>query len=211
MAVTGLAMIIFLIEHVSGNLLLYSKNPDPYNKYAHFLISFGWLVIAAELILLAVLLFHVVSGVSISLGKKRARPVGYSKTANAGEPSKKTVASTTMIYTGLITLIFLAVHLKTFKFGPNYDTVVDGQTIRDLHKLVMETFQKPVYVLGYVASMIFLGFHLRHGFWSAFQSLGIHHPRYTPIIYTVGMIVAVVVAVGFLGIPIWVYFTGAGS
>lgn len=209
MALTGLAMIIFLIEHLSGNLLLFNKNPDPFNKYSHFLISFGWIIIVAELILIAILIFHIVSGVSVFLGKKKARPVSYKKTANAGGPSKKTISSTTMIYTGILIFVFLAIHLKTFKFGSYYTTNVDGVEMRDLYRLVIEVFQKPGYVIWYVAAMAFLGFHLRHGFWSAFQSLGAYHPRYMPIIYAIGIIVAIVLAVGFLGIPIWIYFTGA--
>ncbi|MFQ6114069.1 MAG: succinate dehydrogenase cytochrome b subunit [bacterium] len=209
MAITGLAMIIFLIEHLSGNLLLFDKNPDPFNKYSHFLISFGSILIVAELILVAILLSHVISGVAVFLGKIKARPVSYKKTANAGKPSKKTISSTTMIYTGILLFVFLAIHLKTFKYGTYYTTTVDGVEMRDLHRLVVEVFQKPGYVIWYVAAMVFLGFHLRHGFWSAFQSLGAYHPRYMPIIYAIGIVVAIVLAAGFLGIPIWIYFTGA--
>ncbi|MFQ5866198.1 MAG: succinate dehydrogenase cytochrome b subunit, partial [bacterium] len=182
---------------------------DPFNKYSHFLISFGAIIIVAELILIAILLFHVISGVSIALGKIKARPVSYKKTANAGGASKKTISSTTMIYTGILIFVFLVIHLKTFKFGPYYTTNVDGVEMRDLYKLVMEVFVKPGYVIWYVAVMVLLGFHLRHGFWSAFQSLGAYHPRYMPIIYAVGIILAIVLAVGFLGIPLWIYFTGA--
>ena len=120
MALTGLAMVIFLLEHLSGNLLLFSKNPDPYNEYADFLLSFGWLIIVAELGLIAILLFHMVSAISISIGKKKARPVAYAKTGNAGEPSKKTFSSKTMIWTGLLTFVFIAIHLKTFiEIGQN--------------------------------------------------------------------------------------------
>ncbi len=209
MAITGLAMVIFLIEHLSGNLLLFSQNPDPYNRYSHFLISFGWLLIVAEAILIAILVFHMISAISITIGKKKARPIDYYKTGHAGGPSKKSLASTTMIYTGVLLFIFLIIHLKTFKFGPNYTTDVDGVEMRDLHGLVWEVFQSPVYVIWYLAAMIFLGFHLRHGFWSAFQSLGVSHPRYTSVIYGIGIFVAVALAVGFLGIPIWIYFTGA--
>lgn len=209
MALTGLAMIIFLIEHLSGNLLLFNGNPEPFNKYSHFLISFGWLLIVAELILLAFFIFHIVSGISVFIGKKKARPVGYHKTAKAGNPSRKTIASTTMIYTGIILFVFIVIHLKTFKYGPYYKTTVDGVEMRDLYRLVTEVFSDPLYVIWYVLAMGFLGFHLRHGFWSAFQSLGVYHPRYTPLIYTVGIILAIVLAVGFLGIPIWIFFTGA--
>ena len=209
MALTGLAMVIFLLEHLSGNLLLFSQNPDPYNQFSHFLIGLGWLMIAAELGLIAILLFHMVSAISISIGKKKARPVAYAKTGNAGEPSKKTFSSKTMIWTGLLIFAFIAIHLKTFKFGPNYSSTVDGVEMRDLHTLVWEVFQNPIYVVWYVGALIFLGFHLRHGFWSAFQSLGVHHPRFTPVIYSVGILVAIIISVGFLGIPLWIYFTGA--
>ncbi|MFQ5636767.1 MAG: succinate dehydrogenase cytochrome b subunit [bacterium] len=215
MALTGLAMIIFLLEHLSGNLLLLSKDPDPYNKYAHFLISFGWVIILAELVLVAILAFHVYSGISVAIGKKQARPQAYHKTAAAGGPSKKNLASSTMIYTGVALFIFLVIHLKTFKYGPGIEegyvaqVEVSGEQVRDLHKLVVDVFQHPGYVIGYVAVMLFLGFHLRHGFWSAFQSLGVNHPRVTPLIYSLGLLVAAVLGVGFLLIPIWIYFTGA--
>ncbi len=205
MAITGLAMIVFLIEHLTGNFLLLQPNPEPYNKYAHFLLSFGWLLIVAELILVAFLVIHMVSGISVFLKKRQARPVGYHVTGSAGKPSKKSFASTTMIYTGIVIFIFLAIHLKTFKYGPYYETTVDGVVMRDLYRLVNEVFSDPLYVGGYVVAMILLGFHLRHGFWSAFQSLGLNHPRYMPIIYGLGVLIAIVLAVGFLGIPVWIY------
>ncbi|NIR48149.1 succinate dehydrogenase cytochrome b subunit [candidate division KSB1 bacterium] len=214
MAITGLAMIIFLIEHLSGNLLLFNKNPEPFNKYSHFLISFGSILVVVELILVAILVFHMISGISIALGKRKARPSRYAKTGSAGGASKKTFSSMTMIYTGILLFVFVVIHLKTFKYGPGIEegyvvATNGGEQIRDLHGLVYDVFQKPGYVIWYVVSMMFLGFHLRHGFWSAFQSLGAYHPRYMPIIYSVGIIVAIVLAVGFLGIPLWIYFTGA--
>jgi succinate dehydrogenase / fumarate reductase cytochrome b subunit len=209
MAVSGLAMTIFLVEHLIGNLMLFSRNPDPYNLYSDFLIGLGWLIIAAELILIAILLFHMFSAISITVGKVKARPEDYKVKADAGRTSKKTLSSTTMIYTGIILLVFLVIHLKTFKYGPFYTTSVDGAEIRDLHRLVWEVFQNPVYVIGYIAAMIFLGSHLRHGFWSAFQSLGVSHPKYTPFIYGLGILTAVALSVGFLGIPVFIYIMGA--
>jgi succinate dehydrogenase / fumarate reductase cytochrome b subunit len=86
---------------------------------------------------------------------------------------------------------------------------VDGVEMRDLHKLVWQTYQSPAYVIWYVVSLTFLGFHLRHGFWSAFQSLGVSHPRISPLISTVGILTAACLAVGFIGIPIWIYIMGA--
>ena len=114
-----------------------------------------------------------------------------------------------MIFTGLLTFAFILLHLKTFKYGPHYTTLVDGVEVRDLHRLVMEVFQSPGYTAWYAGCLLFLGFHLRHGLWSAFQSLGVNHPRYTPIIYGAGILLAIVMAAGFIGIPLWIYFTGA--
>jgi succinate dehydrogenase / fumarate reductase cytochrome b subunit len=208
MAITGLAMTIFLVEHLIGNMMLFSRNPDPYNMYADFLIGLGWLIIAAEMVLIAILLFHVYSAVTITFGKLKARPEDYKMKANAGRASKKTFASSTMIYTGVILFVFLMVHLKTFKFGPFYTTTVEGAEIRDLHRLVWEVFQNPAYVIGYVLILIFMGFHLRHGFWSAFQSLGVSHPKYSPLIYGLGILTAVALSVGFLGIPVFIYIMG---
>ena len=209
MGATGLAMVIFLIEHLTGNLLLFDTNPDAFNEYSHFLISFGWLLVVVELILLAFFLLHVYSGISVARGRKAARPVRYAKSGDAGGPSKKSFASRTMIFTGLLTFVFVALHLWTFKYGPEYKTMVDGVEMRDLHRLVYETFSNPLYVAWYVGALLFLGFHLRHGFWSAFQSLGVNHPRYTPIIYSLGICLAIVIAAGFIGIPLWIFFTGA--
>jgi len=209
MAITGLAMVIFLIEHLTGNLLLYSTNPDPYNQYAHFLISFGGILYVAEFILIGILLSHAFSGISVARGRKKARPVAYSKTGNAGGASRKTTSSMTMIFTGALLFIFIVGHIRTFKFGPVYTATVDGEQMRDLHALVWETFKSPLYVIWYVVTLALLGFHLRHGFWSAFQSMGLNHPKYSPIIYSLGILIVLVMAIGFIGIPIWIFITGA--
>jgi succinate dehydrogenase / fumarate reductase cytochrome b subunit len=211
---TGLALCVFIIEHLSGNLLLLHKDPEPFNRYAHFLHSLGELLILLELGLAAVFVIHIIIGIRIAMGREKSRPreLRYHKTANAGKPSRKSLSSVSMIFTGLVLLIFLIIHLKMFKFGPGieagYVTHIHGDEARDLYKLVQEEFSKEWVVVGYVAVMLLLGVHLRHGFWSAFQSLGMGHPRYTPIIYSVGIVFAIVMAVGFLLLPLWIYFRG---
>ena len=210
MGITGLLLITFVVEHLLGNLLLFSNDPEPFNKYSHFLLSLGNLLIAVELAFLAFFLFHIYSGVTVFVGKIKARPERYRKTSNSGAPSKKSFSSVTMIYTGIVLLVFVVIHLKTFKYGEYYSTTVGGVEMRDLYKLVYKTFEKPGYVIWYVLSMAVLGFHLRHGFWSAFQSLGIHHPRYTPIIFGFGIFLAVVLSAGFLILPVWIYLNPLG-
>ena len=118
-----------------------------------------------------------------------------------------------MVYTGLLVLVFIVIHLRTFKYGPaeaeGYVSSIDGVEVRDLHRLVVEKFQQIEWVVGYVAAMILLGVHLSHAFWSAFQSLGFYHERYTPLLYSAGRALAVLISLGFLIIPIWIYFSGA--
>ena len=212
MALTGLAMVVFLVEHLSGNLLLLAARSEPYNTYAHTLLSLGWLLVPAELILLAFLLVHMLAGVQVTLSKRRARPRAYRVLKSAGAPSRKTLASSTMIISGIVLFLFLVAHLYTFKYGPGieqgYVAEIRGETGRDLYRLVMEKFQDPIYVVGYSLVMLLLGLHLRHGFWSAFQSLGADHPRYSRLISTLGVVVSILLGAGFLLIPAWIYLRG---
>ncbi len=212
MALTGLGLFVFVVAHLLGNLLLLSGNPDAFNRYSHKLVSLRGILIAAETVLLAAFMFHIIAAIAVAISKKKARPESYYKTAGAGGASRKTLSSSTMIYTGVLLLVFTVIHLITFKYGPGmkegYVTIVDGVAMRDLYRLVVDVFSNRWYVIGYIGVMIFLGLHLRHGFWSAFQSLGAHHPRYTPILYAAGLVFAIVIAVGYLIIPVWIYFRG---
>jgi succinate dehydrogenase / fumarate reductase cytochrome b subunit len=204
-ALTGSGLGLFVIVHLSENLLLLTGNPDDYNRWAHFLFSFGPLLTLLELGLAAFFIVHIWSALMVYWDKLTARPTGYRVYRSAGWTSRQTLSSQTMIYTGLVLLAFVIWHVMTFRFGPHYTVTVDGIEMRDLHRLVVEVFSNPVNVAIYVAVMIFLGFHLRHGFWSALQSLGAYHPRWTPLWYTGGAIVALVLALGFIVIPVWVY------
>jgi succinate dehydrogenase / fumarate reductase cytochrome b subunit len=211
-ALTGLALLAFVIIHLIGNLSLLRGDPGPFNQYAHFWEKLGFLLYLIEIGLIIVFLFHVVMGVAVWLDKRKARPEKYIKSANAGSPSKKTWSSKNMIISGLVLFVFTIVHLKNFKYGPglkeNYIYLANGQPIRDLYRLVVESFHSGIYVIGYTGAMVLLGFHLRHGFWSAFQSLGVQHPRLVPLIYAVGLLVAIVLAAGFIFLPVYIYFAG---
>lgn len=204
-ALAGIGLLLFVIVHLSENLLLLAGNPAAYNRWAHFLFSLGPLLTVMELGLLAFFLVHIWSALLVYWDKLKARPRGYSVYRSAGWTSRQTLSSRTMIYTGLVLLAFVIWHVITFRFGPYYKTVVDGVAMRDLYQLVVEFFSNPINVALYVAVMIFLGFHLRHGFWSAIQSLGAYHPRWTPVWYSGGVLVAFVLALGFIVIPVWVY------
>ncbi len=214
--ITGLGLTIFVLVHMSGNLTLLFRGRDAYNAYSHFLISLGPLLYAIELGLAAFFIIHAVLGVRIFIGKRMARSSDYYLYRSAGAPSLQSFSSRSMIVTGSVLLVFLVIHLASFKFGPGgpgnadpaYLTTVDGVEMRDLAKLVIEKFQNPLYAFGYTAVMVLLGFHLRHGVWSALQSLGAMRPRWTPLIYGLGGFLALLIAVGFIVVPLWIYFGG---
>ena len=134
-----------------------------------------------------------------------ARPVAYAKKAGAGHTSRKSLSSSTMIVSGLVTLLFVLIHVKQFKYGTWYVTA-DGAS-RDLYRLEAEVFRSPFWVAFYVVCTLVVGLHLRHGISSGFQSLGLDHPVYTRRLTTWGIVGAVVIGGGLAVIPIWIYLT----
>ena len=203
--VTGLLLTLFVLVHMTDNLVLFTS-AEAYNQLGHFINSLGILLYAIEFILLASVIFHVAIAISIKLNTQQARPIAYAQLKSAGNPSKQSISSRSMIITGLVLLIFLVLHLSTFKFGVYYSTIINGVEMRDLASLVIEKFQSPVYAFGYVGVMILLGFHLRHGIWSSLQSLGAMNSRFSPIIYALALIIAIAIAIGFLVLPVAIYF-----
>ncbi len=210
MAVTGLFLILFVIGHLSGNISLYYPDGTAFNRYAELLASFGILFYVGEIGLLVLFLVHIVTAIQVSRLNRAARPVGYKVYQSKGGPSRANLSSRFMIVSGVLLLAFLVLHVWQFRFGPaipdGYVVDMDGKQIRDLHRLVIETFQNPVYVIIYVFAMIMLAFHMRHGFWSAFQSLGAKNPSLHRFLEKLAIALAVFVSLGFMGIPIWIYF-----
>lgn len=204
MAVTGLLLCGFLVSHLIGNCLLYVGS-DAFNVYAHTLTS-NKLIYVAEAILAAIFLTHIGLAIKLTLENKKARPVQYYMKQKTGRGA--TFASSTMPYTGLLILVFLIIHLLNFKFGAVYTTSVEGVEMRDIYKTVVLYFKSPLNVLWYVIAMIALGIHVSHGFWSAFQSLGFSHPKYNCGLKLISKLFAVVVALGYIALPIYCYLLG---
>lgn len=203
-AFSGLCLFIFLIAHLGGNLL-FIVGPDAFNEYSHGLVS-NPLVYAAEAGLLAVFLLHVIEAVWMVIANQAARPARYAQRtwARTKNPrSRKSVASSTMIVTGTIILLFVVTHLATFKFGRYYETETG---IRDLYRLQLEVFSQPGYVAFYLVCMSIIFLHLWHGLSSAAQSFGLDHPTWTPRILTIGRVLAVVIAGGFFMLPLYTFF-----
>ena len=201
-ALTGLALFLYLVVHLIGNSLLF-LGPATFNGYAHMLIS-NPLIIPVELGLAAIFVLHVWKTTVMWWRNRAARPESYYRKRGAGGPSRKSVASTTMIYTGALTALFVVLHVRAFKYGPAAELA--GR--RDLHGLVFGYFQSPLNVAFYEVCLVLVGFHLWHGFASAFESLGADTPRFTPKVLLFGKVVAVVMMGGFVFIPLWAYFVG---
>jgi succinate dehydrogenase / fumarate reductase cytochrome b subunit len=206
-AITGLAFFGYLIIHLAGNLLIFA-GADSFNEYAHKMTG-NVLLPVIEIGLALIILLHVYKAVANFFRNAKARPSRYQQKHWAHHTSRKTVSSTTMIVTGSIILIFTLLHVKQFRLGVYYDDATHHY--RDLYRVVVEIFSNPLWVAFYVVTMGLVGMHLRHGLSSAFQSLGLEHPRYNKMVRVIGLWLAIIIAGGFAVIPIWVYLTGGRS
>jgi len=202
--VTGFALVFYLIIHIAGNLTVFAGQAF-FNKYA-FTLESNPLIPVIEIGLLLIALIHVYKTVRMFVGNQQARPVSYKQKKYAGKPSRKTFASSTMIFSGLWLVLFLIVHVPTFR-SEKYEWAAGG---RDLYRIEMEAFSNPLVVAFYVVSMLVVGSHLWHGSWSFLQSLGLDHPKWTPRFMTAGRVLAVAIAGGFIVIAIWAYFSQGG-
>jgi succinate dehydrogenase / fumarate reductase cytochrome b subunit len=200
---TGLFLAVYLIVHILGNLVVF-LGPDTFNAYSHALIS-NPLIPVIEVVLLVGFLLHIYKTVTMYLANRQARPVGYAMKKGAGPPSRKTLASSTMIISGLWLLVFVVIHVRTFKFGAH---PVTEEGITDLYKIEMDAFRSPLVVSFYLLSMLVVGSHLWHGIVSGFQSLGADHPTWTPRIKAVAKVLAFGIPAAFIVIALWAHFTG---
>lgn len=193
MAVTGILLYGFLVAHLSGNLLLLrGDGGSAFTAYSDFLINHP-LLVPAEIGLILLFFVHIYLAITVSLENRRARPVAYQVKRTAGA---STLASRTMIWTGSGILIFLVVHITTFKFGDRGEG--------SLYDLVIGSFRTELYAGGYLLVMVILGFHLWHAFHSAFQTLGVSS---RPVLRRASIVLSAVLAIGFAAIPALIYLT----
>jgi succinate dehydrogenase / fumarate reductase cytochrome b subunit len=195
MALTGFCFLGFITAHLAGNLSIFA-GPRALDAYADKLKALGPLVLVMEVGLLGLACVHVGMGLWLFYKNFTARPQRYAVSASAGG---KTLSSRTMPYTGLLILTFVVLHLLNFRFA--------DLTVMGLGEISTRIFGNPVYSGLYVVMMVVLGFHVRHGFWSAFQTVGMNHPKYMPAIEKFAVIFAIVVACGFGSLPIFVLLT----
>ena len=205
-AITGLGLSLFVLSHMLGNMLILIS-PQAYNNYGHTLIS-NPLIYVAEFGLVALFIVHMGLAMKLTRENWKARPVAYAVTA-AGEKATS-LTTRSMWAQGILLLVFTVHHLITFKYGPYYEISHNGMMIRDLHRLVVEVFQDPLYVGWYLVCLLALGFHLSHGVSSSIQTLGIHHPKYFCKLKALGFLYALLVVAGFISQPLYVFFIYKG-
>jgi succinate dehydrogenase / fumarate reductase cytochrome b subunit len=206
MSLAGIFLIVFLLVHLGINLLvLIFDDPMIYNRAAHFMSS-NIVIKIVEIVLFAGILLHVIYALILQVQNWLARPKRYVK-ANFSNTS---FFSKFMIHTAAIILVFLVIHFVDFyikaKLGRAAEVEFEGRIMHDFASEVMDKFKILPFVIFYVGAILFLGFHLVHGFQSAFKTLGIDNKKYTPAIQLLGLIYTAIIVAGFSLIPILIYF-----
>lgn len=211
MGVTGIAMYLFLLAHLVGNLGIFG-GAERYNQYGYLLLhTLKEIIIPSEIALIAMLITHVVLAIRLTRENRAARPIAYAVSPNHG---KKTLYSATMALTGFAILAFIIVHIAHFRYGAvTGHTMVtyNGVEMRDLYGTMMAAFANWWYALAYVVTFLLVFSHLAHGVQSSLQTLGFNHPKYTPAVMFIGRAYAVIISGGFSLLAIWAYFQHGGT
>jgi succinate dehydrogenase / fumarate reductase, cytochrome b subunit len=193
MAVTGLVLFGFLVVHMLGNLQIF-LGPAVMNHYAEALHGSPGLLWTTRAVLVVSVVLHIWASISLSLLKKEARPVRYVKQ----QPIQSSWASRTMMWSGPIIAAFVIFHLLHLTTGTIHPQFVPLHAYENL----VNGFLLIPFAIIYIAVMIFIGFHLSHGVWSMFQSVGFSHPKYTPVIKKFAAIFSWILIAGFISVPI---------
>ena len=201
MGITGLFLISFLMVHCFLNSLIFMNDGgETFNLGAEFMAK-NWVIRAMEIVLFGGLLWHIIQAAILTRENKKARPVAYA----ASNPSANSKwYSRSMGLLGTILLIFLIIHLRHFWVVSRFtDEITSGR--ETLFNEMKEVFSQLWVVVLYCLAMVSLGYHLLHGFKSAFQTLGWNHVKYNAIIEKTGMIISIVLPVLFAAMPIAIY------
>lgn len=203
MALTGLSLILFLSVHLINNSFLFFGK-EGFNMLVGSLDAVKPLVRVAESVLVLLFFFHIYNGIKLWWENRKANPDKYAVNASK---ENSTFYSRTMPWTGGILLVFLITHLSTLWVQFNFGM---GGT-HEYYEVIRQLFSTIIPVVLYVITMIVLGFHLNHGFQSAFQTFGWQHKKYTPLVEAIGTLVSVIYAVGFSSIPIYFFILSVGG
>ncbi len=209
MSLTGLFLILFLTVHLIGNLqLLINDEGKAFNVYSDFMGNNTLVQIISKGNFFFILL-HTIQGIMLYFKNKGAKGSKYAVT-----PKDKTSwASKHMAHLGILILAFILMHLGHFYFQYKFNTDAiptvnyDGAAIIDSYTRVVYILTQPIWLGLYLLGLAVLAFHLNHGFASAFQTLGLRHKKYTPIINFLGKAYSIIVPLGFAIIPLYLFFT----
>lgn len=207
MAFTGLFLILFLTVHCFVNAMIFFNDEGAtFNEAAHFMGT-NLIVRTLELGLFAGLILHAVQGLLIWQQNQKKRPVRYA--VEAGNATSKWY-SRSMGLLGTLILLFLIIHLANFwvpsRFGGLEETTVNGKSVLNLYAEMQEEFSNWWIVLIYLLGVGSLAYHLLHGFYSAFQTLGINHHKYIPLVRWIGIAFSILVPFVFALMPILMFF-----
>ena len=199
MALAGLFLLTFLPVHLIINFMLLRSDPAPFNSAAHFMATFP-LIKIFEVVLMAAILIHITYGIILQVANWLARPTGYV----SGNKSDTSFFSKFMIWTGASVLTFLVLHFFNFYFVKLGFVQGDPE---DFYTLAHNLFKIPAYNYIYLACFILLGFHLYHAFSSAFQTLGLNHRIWTPVVKKAALIYAIAIPAGFsyISVTLWLF------
>ena len=199
MASTGIVLFGFVLAHMVGNLQLY-LGAEALDRYAVFLREFlhGGGLWIARAVLLACVVLHIWAATSLTLADRAARPVGYREY----EARESTWASRSMRWSGVVILVFVVYHLLDMTFG----VVNPGFEAGHVYRNVVASFRSVPVSLFYIAAMLLLWSHLRHGVWSMLRTLGLSHPRYEEVAHRLAAVFATVVVAGNISFPLAVLF-----
>jgi len=199
MTLAGFFLLLFLPLHLVINLMLLKSDPVPFNRAAHFMATFPVIKII-EIVLLLTILVHITWGIFLQIQNWLARPIGYA----GGNKSETSFFSRFMIWTGASVLTFLVLHFFNFyfiKLG-----FVPGNP-EDFYSVAHSLFKIPAYNYIYLICFALLGLHLFHAFSSAFQTLGLNHRIWTPVVNVVAWIYAIAIPAGFafISLTLWLF------
>jgi succinate dehydrogenase / fumarate reductase cytochrome b subunit len=200
MSLTGLAMVGFLLGHLTGNLLIF-LGPDAINEYTEKLHSLPAVVWGTRIFMLGCIVVHIFTAKKLTMLNMKASATKYAVQASR----KASMASKNMMPTGAIIFIYISYHLAHYTFratNPEFSKLTE----HDTYSMVMLGFQTPWIASFYIFAMVVLGFHLNHGFRSAFQTLGVSHPKNVKTLERSGALLSIVISLGFLSIPLSVMF-----
>ena len=204
MAVSGIIFVLYLIAHMVGNLKAFA-GAETFNSYSEFLRDLGepilprlTLLTIIRAVLLIAVAAHIWAAFSLWRQAKRARPIGYVTKKRV----QQSYASRTMRWGGVILILFIVWHILDLTLGAVNPAGRDSLPYARL----VESFQNPFVTAFYVLALVTLGFHIRHGVWSAVQTLGQSNKRRERALNVFATAFAVVLIGGYLAIPAGVTF-----